>query len=253
MKSLIYIILFLSPFQMIAQSDTLFLRNGDTIVGSIYSENKFIVKMKNDTGWVFIQHSDIIPQYKAQTAINPSTNRAKSKPNKTRTTPSFYDIPVGEFLVVQTNRRLTTKFAKTGEIIECRIVQSIKDQNGRMIIPANTPVIGRVKYSVNGNAFRQAALELELIEIHLFGEIIPISTSDNIQIVENYTAERVLGSAAAGSIIGGIFYNEWLEGALLGAATGMAVSLIVENNNIIIPQNSTLQFMLRNSIRVNLN
>lgn len=149
-----------------------------------------------------------------------------------------------------TNRKLTTKYAQSDEFFECRIVQSIKDRRGNTIIPANTPAIGRVKYSVKGTAFRQAALELELVEIHLYGYKIPIATNDNLTIVGNYTAERILGSAATGSIFGGVLYNEWLRGALIGAAVGAVSSIFIEDKNIVIPENTSLQFMVRDKLLI---
>ena len=120
-------------------------------------------------------------------------------------------------------------------------------------MPKNTPNIGRVKYARNGTAFKSAQLQLELIEIHINGEIIPITTTNDIRILENYTAERILGSAASGSIFGGIFYDEWLRGALIGATIGTVSSLIVENRNIIIPENSSLEFMTDKRINIRIN
>jgi hypothetical protein len=226
-------------------SDTLYLINGDTIIGSIYAENKYIVKMQVDTGWVFIQHSEIIKPrnviYRTE-ADRPTLPIAANSIN--------YNIPAGEFLVIKTNREITTRHAKAGEYFEGRIVQRILSKDGRVIIPEFTRVVGRIKESKRGNMFRKAQLRMELVSIEINGSVLPIRTNENVTIVNNYTAERVLGSAASGSLIGGIFFDEWLEGALYGAAAGAVASLIVENNNIVVPEDSTLQFMLDNPVQL---
>ncbi len=154
--------------------------------------------------------------------------------------------------MVSTSRKITTKYAKPGEIVECKLVQSLIDQNGRIIIPQHSNLIARITESRSGNAFRRAELKLELIELHLNDQNIALSTNQQIRIINNYTAERILGSASTGSLLGGIFYNEWLEGALIGAAVGTVTSLIVENKNIVIPENSTLEFMLDSPFTINL-
>ncbi len=229
---------------LIAQQDTLFLHNGDTVIGSIYAQNKYITKIYVDNTWLFIQNTEIVQ--KAEPEYFEEISRNTQIPDG----PEFYTIPIGEFLIIKTNRPLSSKYAKGGEIIECRLAQRIVNREGRVILPENTPVIGRVKMARNGNAFKKAQLQLELIEIHINGEAIPIRTTDNIQIIENYTAERILGTAASGSVIGGVFYNDWLEGALIGAAVGTVTSLIVENKNIMMPENSTLQFMLSDRVNI---
>lgn len=226
-------------------SDTLFLISGDTLIGQIYSENKYIVKMQVDTGWVFIQHSEII---KPREIIYRDEISRPAPPSNTGS--MAYTIPAGEFVVIKTNRRITTRYAKDGEYFEGRIVQRILSQDDRVILPEFTKVVGRIRESRKGNAFRKAQLRLELVSIHINDREIPITTNESVTIVNNYTAERILGSAAGGSLIGGIFFDEWLEGALYGAAAGAVASLIVENNNIVVPEDATLQFMLDTPISI---
>ncbi len=247
MKSIFFLILLLFGFRSMAQYDSLFLHNGDTIIGSIYAQNKYITKIFVDTAWIFIQNTEIKQNYKPSYFLEPVVE--KRMPER----PEFYTIPAGEFLVIKTNRSLNSRYTKTGEIIECRLAQSIINHEGLAILPQNTPIIGRVKYARNGTAFKTAQLQLELFEIHINGEIIPISTTNTIRILDNFTAERILGSAASGSVLGGIFYDEWLRGALVGAAIGTASSLIVENRNIIIPENSSLEFMTDDRINIRIN
>lgn len=247
MKWILSFLLILSGFSTMAQSDSLFLHNGDTIIGSIYAQNKYITKIYVDTAWLFIQNTEIRENYKP-TYFDQAEDEIRIPDG-----PEFYTIPAGEFLVIKTNRALNSRYTKTGEIIECRLTQAIVNREGLAILPQNTPIIGRVKYARNGTAFKSAQLQLELIEIHINGEIIPITTTNDIRILENYTAERILGSAASGSIFGGIFYDEWLRGALLGATIGTVSSLIVENRNIIIPENSSLEFMTDKRINIRIN
>lgn len=246
MKYLIAVLISLASLDLFAQnSDTLFLISGDTITGQIFSENQYFVKIKTDTGWAFISNSDLI---KARKPIeNPQFREIP-----TRTNNKQIQIPPGEYLVIQTNRKLSSRWAKDGELFEARTVQDIVASSGEVLIPRNSPVLGRVKISQSGNAFRRANLQIELLNVEVYGDVIPISTSDQVMILDNFTAERVLGSASTGAILGGIFYNEWLNGALIGAAAGTITSLFVENKNIVIPQNSTLQFMLLDPIEIHL-
>lgn len=244
MKSILSLFLLFLTGHLYSQQDTLLLHSGDTLTGSVYAQNKYITKIYVDTAWFFIQNTEIIREY--QPDFNQNRNRASLLPDS----PEFYTIPAGEFLVIKTKRRLNTRFTKTGEIVECFLAQSILNWDREVILSKNTPLIARVKFARNGNAFRTAQLQLELVELHVNQKAIPISTTDNIRILDNYTSERILGSTATGSVIGAVFFNEWLRGALIGASVGTATSLIVENNNIIIPENSILEFMLNESVNI---
>jgi hypothetical protein len=123
-------------------------------------------------------------------------------------------------------------------------------------IPRGTPVLGRVVDAKDATHFSGSSLlSIELTQIELKGQAIPVSTSAFSQQGKGRgknTAAKAGGGAALGAIIGAIAGGG--KGAAIGAASGgglgAGVNAVTKGEQVKIPAETLINFKLQSPVSV---
>jgi len=164
-------------------------------------------------------------------------------------------LPAGTTIPVRITQTLDSATTQTGDKFTGVIASDIVD-NGMVVLPAGTPVSGRVDEAKDAAHFKGSSLlSISLTSISRRGERIEVSTDPFSKQGEGRgknTAEKVGGGAAVGAILGGILGGG--KGAAIGATAGGGVgagaNTITRGQQVQIPSESVVRFKLANSIMV---
>ena len=123
-------------------------------------------------------------------------------------------------------------------------------------IPRGTPVVGRVVDAKDATHFSGSSLlSIELTQIDLKGQAIPVSTSAFSQQGKGRgknTAVKAGGGAALGAIIGALAGGG--KGAAIGAASGgglgAGVNAVTKGEQVKIPAETLINFKLQSPVSV---
>jgi hypothetical protein len=164
-------------------------------------------------------------------------------------------IPAGTSIPVRITQTLDSATTQTGDKFTGVIASDIL-QDGMVVLPAGTPVTGRVDEAKNAAHFKGSSLlSISLSSISRRGERIEVATDpyskEGAGRGKN-TAEKVGGGAAVGAILGGILGGG--RGAAIGATAGGGVgagaNTITRGQQVQIPSESVVRFKLSNPIMV---
>jgi hypothetical protein len=164
-------------------------------------------------------------------------------------------IAAGTTIPVRITQTLDSATTETGDKFTGVIASDIVE-NGMVVLPAGTPVSGRVDEAKNATHFKgSSALTISLTSISRRGERIDVATDAYTKQGEGRgknTAEKVGGGAAVGAILGGILGGG--KGAAIGATAGGGVgagaNTVTRGQQVQIPSESVVRFKLSNSIVV---
>lgn len=164
-------------------------------------------------------------------------------------------LPAGTTVPVRITQTLDSATTQTGDKFTGVVASDIVD-NGVLVLPAGTPVTGRVDEAKDAAHFKGSSLlSISLTSISRHGERIDVATDPFTKEGEGRgknTAEKVGGGAAVGAILGGILGGG--KGAAIGATAGGGVgagaNTITRGQQVQIPSESVVRFKLSNSIMV---
>jgi hypothetical protein len=164
-------------------------------------------------------------------------------------------LPAGSTLPVRVTQTLDSATTQVGDSFSGAIATDIV-QDGMLLIPRGSTVNGRVSEVHEAAHFKGSALlTVELIGVNAKGERIALSTEPYS--VEGKgrgknTAVKTGIGAAAGAVLGGIFGGG--KGAAIGAAagggTGAAINGVTRGEQVQIPSETVVRFVLTNSLAV---
>jgi len=164
-------------------------------------------------------------------------------------------LAAGTTLPVRITQTLDSASTETGDKFTGVIASDIVE-NGMVVLPAGTPVSGRVDEAKNATHFKGSSLlSISLTSISRRGERIDVATEPYSKQGEGRgknTAEKVGGGAAVGAILGGILGGG--KGAAIGATAGGGVgagaNTVTRGQQVQIPSESVVRFRLANSVIV---
>lgn len=164
-------------------------------------------------------------------------------------------LAAGTTIPVRITQTLDSATTQTGDKFTGVIASDIVE-NGMVVLPAGTPVTGRVDEAKDASHFKGSSLlSISLTSISRHGERIDVSTDSFSKQGEGRgknTAEKVGGGAAVGAILGGILGGG--KGAAIGATAGGGVgagaNTITRGQQVQIPSESVVRFRLSNSVMV---
>ena len=139
---------------------------------------------------------------------------------------------------------------------EQRLVLHTVRQNGRVIIPANSDVTGRiVTVQESGKVKGRAELVMELESIAVLGKTYDLRTNRITLRAENSVKEdaaKIGGGAALGAIIGAIAGGKKgaAIGATIGGGSGTATVLATRGKPLVIDRETPLLFRLEAPLEV---
>ena len=164
-------------------------------------------------------------------------------------------VPAGTTIPVRITQTLESATTQTGDKFTGVIASDILE-DGMVVLPAGTPVTGRVDEAKDAGHFKGSSLlTISLSSISRHGERIDVATDpyskEGAGRGKN-TAEKVGGGAAVGAILGGILGGG--KGAAIGATAGGGVGAgangITRGQQVQIPSESVVRFKLSNPIMI---
>ena len=164
-------------------------------------------------------------------------------------------LPPGTQLTVRALDRISSEDARHGETFAAALDQDLR-QNGRVIIPANSDVTGRiVTVQESGKVKGRAELVMELESIAVLGKTYDLRTNRITLRAENSVKEdaaKIGGGAALGAIIGAIAGGKKgaAIGATIGGGSGTATVLATRGKPLVIDRETPLLFRLEAPLEV---
>ncbi|MEA2724985.1 MAG: hypothetical protein QOH59_2756 [Gemmatimonadales bacterium] len=202
-------------------------------------------------------------------AAAPRTNRPSTPaaaPSQPRTStpapaPAPRALPAGTTITASTNAELRSHKNKVGDTVTATVATDVKDNSGRVVIPAGSEVVLKVtaiKESEN-KSDKTGTLTLQPTSVVMNGRSYPLSAT-----IEGVTTElqgrgtnagdiakpaagaavgavvgRVLGGSTKGAIIGGV----------LGGAVGAQRAVETKDRDVVLPQGTTVTLSLDQTFR----
>jgi hypothetical protein len=197
----------------------------------------------------------------APTPRNPAPARTATRPAAPRPSapapaPAPRALAPGTTITASTNAEIRSHKNKVGDTVTATIASDIKDNSGRVVIPAGSEVVLKVtaiKESEN-KSDKTGTLTLQPTAVSINGRSHPISAT-----IEGVTTElqgrgtnagdiakpaagaavgavvgRVLGGSSKGAIIGGV----------LGGAVGAQRAVETKDRDVVLPQGTTVTVSL---------
>ncbi|HKO19991.1 MAG TPA: hypothetical protein VJU82_13995, partial [Acidobacteriaceae bacterium] len=164
-------------------------------------------------------------------------------------------VPAGTSIPVRITQTLDSKTTQTGDKFTGVVASDILE-DGMVVLPAGTPVTGRVDEAKDAAHFKGSSLlTISLSSVSRHGERIDVATEPYSKEGEGRgknTAEKVGGGAAVGAILGGILGGG--KGAAIGATAGGGVgagaNTITRGQQVQIPSETVVRFKLSSPIVV---
>ena len=160
-------------------------------------------------------------------------------------------MPAGSSLDVRLDQSLGASNNREGDSFSATVINPLLAQDGATVVPAGAEVYGHItgltKASLPG---QQSAIRLDFDRLRFNGRDYPFEASVSNVNVENQpspassAAKGAVTGAAAGAVLGAILgggdLSKLIEGGLLGAAAGTAISLGKDAAHAQIPAGSTM-------------
>jgi hypothetical protein len=284
-KTALLACLLTTAIAMPAWSDTLVLRSGETISGTLNMANSNTITFRDRRGDLHrylvrdvesLQFGDGPdqsrggpPQYEESRIEQPVTrdrdnDQADAKQDNRQENDQEYDqhrmerivLSPGTVLAVLTNERIDSHEAVEGQTFSAKISEDIRNNDGSVIIPrgSDATLITR-RVEANGD------LTLDVQSITLGGRRYRVSTAD--QELENHrdgvgankrTGQFVGGGAVVGAIIGAMAGGGRgaAIGAVAGASVGATAQVVTQGKEVHVPAETVLRFRLDRPLRLHL-
>ena len=173
-------------------------------------------------------------------------------------------LPAGTAITASATDSITSQRNKVGETVTARISEDVRDENGRVIIPAGSTAqftITALAPAENKSATR-GTINLQLASITVRGREYAVggsSTSvDHILRGRGVTtgdAAKVGAGAAAGAIAGRILGGKkgTVIGGVVGAAVGTGVAVETADRDVVVAPGATIAFTINQELSVSSN
>jgi hypothetical protein len=203
------------------------------------------------------------PAPRANRPAAPAAAPSRPRPSApaTAATPAPRALAAGTTITASTNAELRSHKNKVGDTVTATVASDVKDNAGRVVIPAGSEVVLKVtaiKESEN-KSDKTGTLTLQPTSVSMNGQSYPISAT-----IEGVTTElqgrgtnagdvakpaagaavgavvgRVLGGSTKGAIIGGV----------LGGAVGAQRAVETKDRDVVLPQGTTVTLSLDQTFR----
>ena len=194
-----------------------------------------------------------------QPAAKPKTTSAAREPAPAK--PATLTLAAGTQLDISVGDTISSRTTKAGDPFTARVVEDVKDAQGRVVIPAGSTVRGTVaEVKPAPNPSTAGTLTLMVSEITVRGASYPIAASiDSLETVHKGRgvttgdAAKVGVGAAAGAIAGRILGGNkkgTIIGGVVGAAVGAGVAAGTKDSDIVLPAGAHVVISLTKPLSV---
>lgn len=175
--------------------------------------------------------------------------------------PAEVTLSGGTAIQASLNGVISSADRSVGDVFNATVYNDVVDGDGRVIIPSGSAVQGTIlEVRAAPDERSVGTLTLDVSSVTVRGQDYPLNASiDSLMTVheerglERADVIRVAGGAVAGSLIGRAISDDnkgAVIGGLVGAATGAAVSVLVKDQDIVLPAGARLMLTLREPLRV---
>ena len=249
---------------MVAWADTLELRNGSLIKGKCLGGTDAEISFQVGSTVQKYHVADIVSlKFDSESAANaPAPQPQGLLPDDpgagaiVEAKPANLTIPAGTQISVRTIDAIDSATNFVGDRFQASLAEPIITLEGRMVVPKDALVYGRLTQSKDSGTFTgKAQLRLELTGIVVNGTIMPVVTGEyevNGKSRGASTAKRTVGGAALGALIGAV--ADGGEGAAIGAGVGAGAGagseIITGGDKIKVPSETLLDFTLQQDLSI---
>jgi hypothetical protein len=261
---------------MPAWSDTLVLRDGRTLSGTLTGANRNTISFQDRTGRIYRYSVREVEAVRFGDGPYNSGNYGRPE-NGGRDNPGYGNnqdnrnqdsrdygqsrmervvLPVGTEVAVRTNERIDSRDVVEGQTFSAQIEEDVRDTDHSVAIPRGSDVrLVTRRVESNGD------ITLDVDSITVAGRRYRVSTAD--EELQNRrdgvggnarTGQFVGGGAVLGAIIGAIAGGG--KGAAIGAASGAgagaAAQIITRGKEVHVPAESVIRFRLDSPLRLRL-
>jgi hypothetical protein len=173
-------------------------------------------------------------------------------------------LPAGTAITASASDSITSQRNKVGETVTARIPDDVRDENGRVIIPAGSTArftITALAPAENKNA-THGTITLQLASLTVRGREYPIGgTSTSVahtlrgRGVTTGDAAKVGAGAAAGAIAGRVLGGKkgTVIGGVVGAAVGTGVAMETADRDVVVAPGAAIVFTINQELSVSNN
>ena len=243
----VLISLSLSSLAEAVRADTLVLRDGTQLSGTLVSATTQTITFK-DTKGVVHRYNRTKIQTLEFAATDAKSTAAAVPSSKLETLPS------GTAIMVRTNEAINSQSAKENQAFKAQVDQDVMGGSNNVLVPKGSPVELVIQKVSSGGVTGSPEMMLDSQAITIGGQRYLVSTTDlqkksDTGIGANKrTAEAVGGGAALGAIIGAVVGKG--KGAAIGAAVGAAggagTQILIKGKEVQVPAETVLKFQLDN-------
>ncbi len=166
------------------------------------------------------------------------------------------ELPAGTNLVVRMIDAVDSEVNRVGQTFAASLDEPVRNTNGEELIPRGADIVVKlVDSKESGKLTGRSELTLDLVSIRVNGQPVDVNTQTVTQESSSRgerTAKVAGGTAALGAIIGAIAGGG--KGAAVGAAAGGAAGagaqVITKGQQVRIPSETRLTFVLDNPVRI---
>ena len=169
--------------------------------------------------------------------------------------PAFVTIPAGTRLYVRTIDSIDSSENQVGDRFQASLEEPLTVE-GNVIVGQDSLVFGRLTEAKESGTFAgRSQLRLELTGIVVNGKTVPVVTGEYEATGKSRgasTARRTIGGAALGAIIGAAADGGQgaAIGASVGAGAGAASEVIIGGEQVKVPSESLLDFVLVQEVSI---
>ena len=233
----------------VASSDTLILRDGTRVEGTVVGIAARTITFRHAGG-----ESRRYPTSQVESLEFLSAERANPEaPSNHR-----LDAPAGTELVVRTVEMIDSRYAGPDQIFSAIVEQDVFGESEGVLIPEGASAQLLIRHMTSGGTTGSPEMVLDIQSITIHGRRYLTSTADmrlesGSGIGQNKrTAEAIGGGAALGTIIGAIAGGAKgaAIGVLVGAAGGAAAQVLTRGHDVQVPSETILKFRLDKAVRL---
>lgn len=207
-------------FSALASADTLELKNGTILKGSLKSGTDTTITFEANGVEGVYQKADVV-ELKMGGAATTETKSEKTNEEPSAKSPSAgkLEVPAGTPILIKVSEEVGTHNKSAGDRFRAMLEGNLS-VDGNVVAPAGSVVYGKVVRAQKGRIARVAELELTLTDININGDIIPLNTSSISGEGPNSGAgKKVVKGALIGALADGSRGSK--DGAKIGAGVGI--------------------------------